>query len=74
MHLEFGSQKGKDITEIPDHYLLYLCDRGRSTYYKSRHSRDVKWKVPIKVWEEARKEADRRGYTKTGERWYLKNE
>ena len=69
MILPFGQYRGQDITQIPDSYLFWLCDRGRSTYYKSGHSLDVAWKAPIEVWAEARKEAERRGFTKIGERW-----
>jgi hypothetical protein len=73
MNIPFGIHKGKDIQQIPDDYLLYfLCERGKGTYYKSAHSLDVNWKVPIEVWEAARKEADRRGYTKIGNRWEKK--
>jgi hypothetical protein len=69
MNLPFGQFKGHDLTDIPDSYLFWLCDRGRSTYYHSLHSLDVTWKVPIPVWEAARKEAERRGFKKIGERW-----
>jgi hypothetical protein len=70
--LQFGQFKGKSLREIPDSYLFWLCERGRSTYYRSRHSLDVTWRVPFDVWEAARAEADRRGFTKRGERWGLK--
>lgn len=70
MILRFGQYRDHDLKDIPDGYLFYLCDRGRSTYYKSTHSLDVTWKVPIPVWEAARKEAERRGFTKTAERWH----
>ena len=73
MILSFGQFKGSSIRNIPDSYLFWLCDRGRSTYYHSQHSLDVTWKVPISVWEAARKEADRRGFTKNGERWEPKD-
>ena len=67
--LPFGSHRGKTMRQIPDSYLFWLCSRGRSTYYKSLHSLDVTWKVPIDVWERARAEAENRGYKKLGERW-----
>ena len=69
MIIPHGTYKGCDITEVPTDYLLYLCERGKSTYYKSKHSREVKFKWPIEIWEAARAEAEKRGYTKTGERW-----
>jgi len=69
MILKFGQYKGWDIKDVSDHYLFYLCSRGRSTYYVSKHSLDIRWRVPFEVWEAARAEAERRGYTKIGERW-----
>jgi hypothetical protein len=69
MKLPFGQFKGQDIKDIPLGYLFWLCSRGKSTYYKSQHSLDVTWKVPINVWEAARAEAERRGFVKIGERW-----
>lgn len=69
MKLLFGHYKDHNIEDIPDDYLFYLCSRGKSTYYKSKHSLDVTWKVPFGVWEAARAEAERRGFTKVGERW-----
>ena len=69
MILPFGQYRGHNINSVPDNYLFWLCDRGRGTYYKSKHSLDVTWKVPFDVWEAARKEACRRGYEKIGERW-----
>jgi hypothetical protein len=72
MILPFGHYRGHDLKAIPDDYLFWLCSRGKSTYYRSLHSLDVTWRVPFEVWEAARKEADRRGFTKTGERWHLK--
>lgn len=69
MIIPYGIYKGQDITTVPDDYLLYLCERGKSTYYKSRHSLDIKFKWPIELWVAARAEASNRGYTKNGERW-----
>jgi len=70
--LPFGRHRGKSLKEIPDNYLFWLCSRGKSTYYKQIHSLDVSWSVPIEIWEAARKEAERRGYHKIGERWERK--
>ena len=72
MILGFGRYKDHDLKDIPDDYLFYLCSRGKSTYYKSTHSLDVRWKVPFFVGEAARAEADRRGFTLNGERWVRK--
>ena len=59
MVLPFGHYKGFNLRDIPDSYLLWLCERGKSTYYKSKHSLDVSWKVPIAIWAAAREEAGR---------------
>jgi hypothetical protein len=69
MILPFGHYKDHDLKDIPDDYLFYLCSRGKSTYYKSLHSLDVAWKVPFRVWEAARAEAERRGFTLKNGRW-----
>ena len=74
MTLPFGQFKGRTLQDIPESYIFWLCSRGRSTYYKSRHALDVTWKVPFSIWEQARAEAERRGYTITGERWERKHE
>ena len=72
MMLLFGYYKGSRIEDIPESYLFWLCSRGKSTYYKSKHTLDVAWKVPFSVWEAARAEAERRGFEKIGERWEKK--
>lgn len=69
MKLPFGQFKGHTLLSVPDSYLFWLADRGRSTYYKSGHSLDVAWKPDIKWWEAARSECERRGFTKIGSRW-----
>jgi len=69
MILPFGFYRGHNLKDVPDNYLFWLCDRGRSTYYKSKHSADITWKVPFDVWEAARTEAEQRGFHKIGERW-----
>jgi len=70
--IPFWQHKGKTLNEIPESYLFWLCSRGKSTYYKSTHSLDVTWKVPITIWEAARAEAEKRGFKKIGERWERK--
>lgn len=71
--LPFGQFKDYNIQNVPDRYLFWLADRGRSTYYKSEHSLDIVWKVPFNIWEAARIECDKRGYTKIGLRWEAKS-
>jgi len=70
--LPFGRYAGQSIRDIPNDYLFCLCSWGKGIYYKSSHSLDVTWKIPIEWWELARVEADRRGYKLLGERWIEK--
>ncbi len=71
--IPFGIHKDKPITEIPDSYLFWLAKpRYSGKFYTSLHSTDKKWKVPINVQIEARKEADRRGFELQGETWRRK--
>jgi len=70
--LSFGKFKGCTLQEIPENYLFWLCNRGKSMYYESDHSLEITFKVPFNIWELARLEADRRGWTKIGERWEKK--
>lgn len=69
MKLFFGAFKGHDISDqsIPDGYIKWLASRGK--YYKSAHSTDITWKVPLDVWEAALTEIERRGYKIIGERF-----
>jgi hypothetical protein len=71
MKLNFGQYKGKDIAEVPsDSYLQFLAKPvyGKK-YYKSLHSTELLWKVPLMVSIAARDELDKRGWELIGTRW-----
>jgi hypothetical protein len=66
----FGKYKGQSIQTIPDDYLLWLAKPKYSgAFYKSLHSTELNWKVPMAVKLVARTEADRRGWKLKGETW-----
>lgn len=69
MILDFGIHKDKHISDptIPDDYVKWLASRGK--YYKSKHSRETTWKVPLNIWLAALTEIERRGYKIIGERF-----
>lgn len=72
MILQFGRHKGLDISspEVPDRYILFLAKPKYSGgFYKSLHVTDLKWRVPHEVKVAARKEAERRGWSLSGETW-----
>jgi hypothetical protein len=70
MILEFGQFKGHDLSDraIPDDYMRWLADRGTYTLPGNRF--ETKWKVPILVCMEARREMERRGWEHDGDRWH----
>jgi len=65
--LPFGKYFGREMTSLPDDYLVWLA--GGGAYYRNRRSTEIKWKVPTEVWVEARRILEARGYTLKGERW-----
>ncbi len=68
MILNFGSFKGKELSDpsVPDDYVRWLASRGK---YKSKENRfEYSWKVPVAVWMAALGEIVRRGYQVIGER------
>jgi len=67
MILEFGTFKGRDLTDasIPDSYIRWLACRG--SYYKPGNRFEATWKVPIDVCIHARNEMERRGYRRDGD-------
>lgn len=76
MTLTFGKYKGKNITDplIPGEYICWLAKPKYSgAFYKSLHSTELNFKVPIEVIVAARIEAERRGYTLKGETWEESN-
>ncbi|MCE5211882.1 MAG: hypothetical protein LLG40_10045 [Deltaproteobacteria bacterium] len=72
MVLTFGIHKGKKLSDpdIPDRYICWLAKPKYSgMFYRSLHVTDLKWRVPWPVKEAARVEAERRGWTLSGETW-----
>jgi len=67
MILPFGKFAGQDMEVVPEDYLMWLA--GGGIYTKNRHSTEIKWKVPMPIWVEARKILEARGYKLKGERW-----
>jgi len=60
MILSFGTFKGIEIKDVPDSYCQWLALRGSYTDPGNRF--ETKWKVPISISIEARREMERRGY------------
>lgn len=70
MTLTFGKHKGKRLEDIPEDYLCWLGKPKYSgAFYKSLHSTELNFKVPLKVTIAARKILDKRGFVLKGETW-----
>jgi len=70
MIIPFGKYKWQPIRSIPDDYCMWLSKPVYSgKFYKSQHSTELKWKVPLDVKIAARGELERRGFKLIGERW-----
>ena len=69
MVIDFGKFKGKDLTDlsVPDTYIQWLALRG--SYPMPGNRFEAKWKVPIVLSIEARREMERRGYRRDGDRY-----
>lgn len=69
MILTFGTHKGKDLTDsnLPDGYIKWLAMRG--SYPEPGNRFETKWKVPIVLSIEARREMERRGYRRVDDRY-----
>jgi len=67
--ITFGVHKGKLLSDpsIPKNYIFWLAFRG--AYYKTGNQFDPTWKVPITLSILARREAERRGYKREGNRY-----
>jgi hypothetical protein len=59
--LDFGIHKGKQLSDIPIEYLIWLACRGSYQEPGNRYG-DPAWKVPIVISILARRECERRGY------------
>ena len=67
MKLSFGENKGKEIKDISDKYLIWLVRKDRGDF-PSREIGGDKFKIPADVVLEARKELKKRGFTFIGSR------
>jgi hypothetical protein len=69
--LPFGKYKGCALGSLTDEkYLMWLAKPVYSgKFYKSIHSTELNWKVPLEVKVMARVELEKRGYKLIGERW-----
>lgn len=67
--IDFGKFKGKELTDpsVPDTYIRWLALRGSYTMPGNRF--ETKWKVPIVLSIEARREMEKRGYRRDGDRY-----
>ncbi len=67
--LTFGTHKGKELSDpsIPDGYVKWLALRG--SYVDPNNRFETKWKVPIVLSVEARREMERRGYQRVDDRY-----
>jgi len=67
----FGKYHDKSLSELTDEdYLKWLAKPVYSgKFYKSIHSTDLNWRVPLEVKIAAREELERRGFKLIGERW-----
>jgi uncharacterized protein (DUF3820 family) len=69
MIIPFGRFKGLDIsdTAIPDSYVKWMALRG--SYQEPGNRFETKWKVPIVISIEARREMERREYRRVDDHY-----
>jgi uncharacterized protein (DUF3820 family) len=67
--LTFGIYEGKKLSDstIPDGYIKWLALRG--SYPEPGNRFETKWKVPIDIAINARREMGRRGYNRVGDKY-----
>jgi hypothetical protein len=66
--LDFGIHKGKQLSDIPIDYLIWLACRGSYRDPGNRYG-DPSWKCPIGISILARRECEARGYKRYGDRY-----
>lgn len=71
MILSFGQFKGRALSDpnIPVRYVKWLALRG--SYQEPGNRFETKWKVPIDVSIEARREMERRGYRRVDDNYEI---
>jgi len=68
--ITFGQYKGHFYCNLPDDYLQFLAKpRYSGKFYKSLHSMEKNWTVPLQAKIAAREELERRGFKLVGTRW-----
>ena len=69
MIIPFGQFKGFDMSDhtVPDGYVKWMALR--ASYPEPGNRFETKWKVPIAVSIEARREMERRGYQRVDNRY-----
>lgn len=69
MIIPFGKYKGFDTTDkaVPDSYIGWLARRG--TYADPDNRFETRWKVPIVLSIEARREMEKRGWKRIDDRY-----
>ena len=68
--IDFGQYSGHFYCNLPDEYLFWVSKPTYSgKFYKSLHSMEKNWTVPLQAKIAAREELERRGFKLVGERW-----
>jgi len=67
--LAFGKYKGYRFEDVPESYLIKLCDDFNRDQIGIMPDQRFQFKVPLEVRERAREELKRRGWRKKGSRW-----
>jgi len=70
MIIPFGKYKGYDIADnitVPDGYVKWLALRG--SYPSPENRFETRWKVPIVLSIEARREMEKRGWKRVDDRY-----
>ena len=69
MIIPFGIYKGYDTSDItiPDKYITWMALR--ASYPEPGNRFETRWKVPIVLSIEARREMERRGYRRVDDRY-----
>jgi uncharacterized protein (DUF3820 family) len=69
MKLTFGRYAGHQLSSstVPDSYVEWLARRG--SYAEPGNQFETRWKVPIVLSIEARREMERRGYVRRDDRY-----
>ncbi len=69
MTIPFGTYKGRELSDrtIPDSYIGWIAKRG--SYQEPGNRFETRWKVPIDLSIEARREMENRGYRRINDQY-----